>query len=336
MLPPAMGIASPLPSSTLILLREEPAAGEPFSVLMLERHGSITFPGAHAFPGGVLEEHADADAPGASLPASQRWAPSGEGDAPTEALPYWIAAMRELFEELGILLARRDGRLLEEPLGSAHTALRARVLAGEPFAAVLAEAGLVPATDELYYLARWITPIANPRRFDTRFLVGRMPAGQEALRRRDRDGELRLVHAACRAHGLSGGPYRAHPADGPDARRPLPFSLGRRRARRRGAARGTRRDARAGPGRDADRHPLPRQHRERRSSPRAGSSCATGAGDRPTIDAHGSAWWLLVSRAAGRSPGRRPRSEPGPPDDSREHAPASGLLLPASGLLRQA
>jgi 8-oxo-dGTP pyrophosphatase MutT (NUDIX family) len=180
MLPPAMGIASPLPSSTLILLREDPAAGEPFSVLMLERHGSITFPGAHAFPGGVLEA-ADADAPGASLPASQRWAPSGEGDGPTEALRYWIAAVRELFEELGILLARRDGRLLEEPLGSAHVALRARVLGGEPFAAVLAEAGLVPATDELYYLARWITPLANPRRFDTRFLVGRMPAGQEAL-----------------------------------------------------------------------------------------------------------------------------------------------------------
>ena len=180
MLPPAMSIASPLPSSTLILLREEPAVGEPFSVLMLERHGSITFPGAHAFPGGVLEA-ADADAPGASLPTSQRWAPPGEGDSRAEALPYWIAAVRELFEELGILLARRDGRLLEEPLGSAHVALRARVLGGEPFAAVLAEAGLVPATDELYYLARWITPIANPRRFDTRFLVGRMPAGQEAL-----------------------------------------------------------------------------------------------------------------------------------------------------------
>jgi len=175
-----MGNALPLPSSTLILLRDQPAGAEPFSVLMLERHGSITFPGAHAFPGGVLET-ADATAPGASLPASQRWAPSGEGDGPSEALPYWVAAVRELFEELGILLARRDGRLLEEPLAPTHVALRARVLAGEPFAAVLAEAGLVPATDELYYLARWITPSANPRRFDTRFLVGRMPAGQEAL-----------------------------------------------------------------------------------------------------------------------------------------------------------
>jgi 8-oxo-dGTP pyrophosphatase MutT (NUDIX family) len=170
-----MGAAVPLPSSTVILLREEHAGGEPFSVLMLERHGSITFPGAHAFPGGVLEA-GDADCCGATLPVRQRWAEPGLGDGAAEALPYWIAAVRELFEELGILLARRDGHMIE----SSDAALRARVLGGEPFASVLADAGLVPATDELYYLARWITPVTNPRRFDTRFLVGRMPAGQEA------------------------------------------------------------------------------------------------------------------------------------------------------------
>jgi 8-oxo-dGTP pyrophosphatase MutT (NUDIX family) len=170
-----MGVAVPLPSSTVILLREEPAGGEPFSVLMLERHGSITFPGIHAFPGGVLEA-GDVDCCGAALPTRQRWAEPGEGDSAAEALPYWIAAVRELFEELGILLARRGGRMIE----SSDMGLRARLLAGEPFAAVLADAGLVPATDELYYLARFVTPVTNPRRFDTRFLVGRMPAGQEA------------------------------------------------------------------------------------------------------------------------------------------------------------
>src|SRR4029434_6699859 len=76
-----------------------------------------------------------------------------------------------------ILLARRDGRMVELP----DATLRARLLGGEPFTSVLADGGPGPAADELYYLARWITPIANPRRFDTRFLVGRMPAGQEAL-----------------------------------------------------------------------------------------------------------------------------------------------------------
>src|SRR5437016_6375006 len=173
------GASSPRPSSTVILLRDEPGA-EGFSVLMLERHGSIAFPGATAFPGGVVDA-SDADAPGAGLPATQRWAPPGEGDRPPEALAYWVAAVRELFEETGILLAARDGRLLEGPLAPELAALRARVAAGEPFAGVLASAGLVPATDALFSFARWITPGTNPRRWDTRFLVARFPAGQEPV-----------------------------------------------------------------------------------------------------------------------------------------------------------
>src|SRR5437016_13747772 len=105
------GASSPRPSSTVILLRDEPGA-EGFSVLMLERHGSIAFPGAHAFPGGGVEPP-DADAPGAMLPSGQRWAAPGEGDRPPEAIVYWMAAVRELFEEVGILLAKVRGRPLE-------------------------------------------------------------------------------------------------------------------------------------------------------------------------------------------------------------------------------
>jgi 8-oxo-dGTP pyrophosphatase MutT (NUDIX family) len=174
------GAAAPRPSSTVILLRDEPAGDGPFSVLLLERHGSIAFPGAHAFPGGVVDA-ADAAAPGASLPAAQQWAPPGEGDRPPEALAYWVAALRELFEEVGILLATQDGRMVEGRLPPELAALRAPLHQGEPFAALLGGAGLVPATDQLLYFARWITPVANPRRWDTRFLVGRMPRGQEAV-----------------------------------------------------------------------------------------------------------------------------------------------------------
>jgi recombination protein RecT len=170
----------PLASSTVILLREEGGTGEPFSVLMLERHGSIAFPGATAFPGGVVET-SDADAAEARLPALQSWAPPGEGDCPPAALACWMAAVRELFEEVGILLAARDGRIIEGPLPPEITALRPRVLAGEPFARALARVGLVPATEYLFYLARFITPVTNPRRWDTRFLVARLPAGQEPV-----------------------------------------------------------------------------------------------------------------------------------------------------------
>jgi 8-oxo-dGTP pyrophosphatase MutT (NUDIX family) len=171
--------ADPRPSSTVILLRDEDGGGDPFSVLMLERHGSIAFPGAHAFPGGIVDA-SDTDAPGATLPADQRWAVAGEGDRPPEALAYWVAAVRELFEEVGVLFATRDGRVVEGALAPEVSALRARVFDGEPFARALAEVGLVPATDRLFYFARWITPIANPRRWDTRFLVARTLPGQEA------------------------------------------------------------------------------------------------------------------------------------------------------------
>jgi 8-oxo-dGTP pyrophosphatase MutT (NUDIX family) len=169
---------------------------------MLERHGSITFPGVHAFPGGVVEA-GDAAVAGAMLPGAQAWAPLGEGDQPAEALPYWIAAVRELFEEMGILVAARGGRLVGGPLDDGLVGLRRRLLAGEPFAALLAETGLVPATHELFYFARWITPRVNPKRFDTRFLVGRVPAGQDAVV----DGTETVSHewltpaAALRAYG---------------------------------------------------------------------------------------------------------------------------------------
>ena len=171
-------MSTPRASSTVVLLREE-RGGEPFSVLMLERHESIAFPGATAFPGGVVDPH-DVDAPGASLPADQAWAAEGEGDRPPDALAYWVAAVRELFEEVGIVLARCGDRPVLGPLAPDVAALRARLHAGESLAGVLSGAGLVPATDALYYFARWITPVANPRRWDTRFLVGRLPDGQEA------------------------------------------------------------------------------------------------------------------------------------------------------------
>jgi len=162
----------------VILLREDGAGRDPFALLLLERHGSIAFPGAHAFPGGVVDA-TDADAPGARLPEAQRWAPPAEGDCPPEALSYWVAAVRELFEEVGILLAEREGRLVDGPLAAEVAALRARMLAGEPFGPLLAAAGLVPATHRLFYFARRVTPAANPRRWDTRFLVAAAPRGCE-------------------------------------------------------------------------------------------------------------------------------------------------------------
>jgi 8-oxo-dGTP pyrophosphatase MutT (NUDIX family) len=146
---PSGSPASPLPSSTVLVLRDAPDGASPFQVLMVKRHGSVTFPGVHAFPGGVVDP-GDERAPGAALPADQRWAEGGGGDTEATALPYWVAAVRELFEEVGILLAMRGGRLLEGPLPRELAAARERLHGGESFAALLERAGVVPGTHLLY------------------------------------------------------------------------------------------------------------------------------------------------------------------------------------------
>jgi len=169
--------AAPRPSSTVLLVRETPDGAEPLAVLMLERHGGIAFPGAHVFPGGVVEE-GDSEFAAARLPANQCWAPAGEGDCPPQALCYWVAAVRELFEETGILLADRNGA---RPSSAEAAALRVRLAAGEPFGKLLALEGLLPTTDRIFYFARWITPVASPRRWDTRFLVTQAPPDAEAV-----------------------------------------------------------------------------------------------------------------------------------------------------------
>ena len=152
----------------------------------------------HAFPGGVVDP-GDHEIAGARLPADQTWAPAGEGDTPGDALPYWVAAVRELFEEVGILLAAGDDRPAARDRCRPSSPRCATALhAGESFGPLLAAHGLRPATDELYYFARWITPQQNPRRFDTRFLVGRMPSGQEACADGTETVQLRVAHAARR------------------------------------------------------------------------------------------------------------------------------------------
>jgi len=147
-------------AATVLLLRDGPQGVE---VLMTRRSLSASFaPGAYVFPGGGIDA---ADAQGHAL-AQRR---PGQSD---EHLTQAIAAIRESFEELGILLARRaDG-----------TAADASDLARlDRHAALLPQCqaqGLTLAADEVFVLARWITDRDLPRRFDVPFLVARMPHNQ--------------------------------------------------------------------------------------------------------------------------------------------------------------
>ena len=85
------------------------------------------------------------------------------------------AAIRELFEEVGILLARKGRRFARD---RDSKMVRSRVEGGQSFFAALRELGLEPAFDRLIMFARWVTPAQVRRRFDARFFLARVPSGQ--------------------------------------------------------------------------------------------------------------------------------------------------------------
>jgi 8-oxo-dGTP pyrophosphatase MutT (NUDIX family) len=135
-------------------------------------------PGMLVFPGGSVDA-ADAD------PAVPWDVPVDRAEAPALA-----AAVRETFEECGVLLARdRTGRApdADELASPAWEERRIGLAEGRvPLATVLTQAGLAAAASALHPWARWITPEFERRRFDTWFYLARVPSGQEP---RDLGGE---------------------------------------------------------------------------------------------------------------------------------------------------
>ncbi|PWW47959.1 recombination protein RecT [Melaminivora alkalimesophila] len=160
--------ATPLNAATVLLLRDAPHGASTLEVLMTRRSAKASFvPGAYVFPGGGIE--AQDAAPEAHALADRR--PAQTGERLTEAL----AALRESFEELGILLARHaDGRW-------ADAADIAALDRHAPFAAQVAARGLRLAADAMYPLAHWTADRNLPKRFAVPFLVARMPPGQEPV-----------------------------------------------------------------------------------------------------------------------------------------------------------
>jgi 8-oxo-dGTP pyrophosphatase MutT (NUDIX family) len=158
------------PAATILMLRDEPA----FEVLMVKRHHQIDFAaGAIVFPGG--KTHAGDDNPA--------WEDRtlGWGGSLPHKRPLRIAAIREAYEEAGILLARHlDGA----PFRGDDRAAAAREDVGKdrrPFLDLINELDLYLDLEALTVFARWITPPISPRRFDTWFYVARAPADQLAL-----------------------------------------------------------------------------------------------------------------------------------------------------------
>jgi 8-oxo-dGTP pyrophosphatase MutT (NUDIX family) len=160
--------ATARPAATIMLLRDGPAGIE---VFMVVRHHAIDFAaGALVFPGGRVEE-SDHELAAGDCPN-----PDGLDN---EALAFRVAAIRETFEECGVLLARPRGsdRLIDAAtLKRLEDQHRAALNAGSiGFDAVLGSEGLVPAPDLLVHFAHWITPSHQPKRYDTHFFLAEAP-----------------------------------------------------------------------------------------------------------------------------------------------------------------
>ena len=158
--------AAPRPAATILLLRDSDAGPE---VLMTRRSLSASFaPGAYVFPGGAV------DANDAS-PRAREFSRT-RGDEGDEILAYATAAVREAFEELGILLAHGGGA---ERI--ARLAARLRRAHDADLLGQIAAHDARLALDEVHWFSHWITDRDLPRRFDARFFVARMPAYQQPV-----------------------------------------------------------------------------------------------------------------------------------------------------------
>jgi 8-oxo-dGTP pyrophosphatase MutT (NUDIX family) len=166
---------APRPASTTLLLRNRAGKGE-IEVFMMVRHHQIEFnSGALVFPGGSIDQ-GDRE-----IAANSDFYDGGDGlDA--SALSFRVAAIRETFEESGILLARsKSSRMPIDAKRAAEIAAAYRVPLCEgktTFLNVLAENGLLLALDELIPYAHWITPEGMPKRFDTWFFLAAAPPDQ--------------------------------------------------------------------------------------------------------------------------------------------------------------
>ncbi|HZJ38537.1 MAG TPA: hypothetical protein VFD18_05135 [Chthoniobacterales bacterium] len=177
-------------ASTAVLVRPEPSGG--FEILLTRRPPEMRFLGGYyVFPGGTV--HADDYNPtmlsrchGLSGTEAQRILDCGHG--PEEALGHWVAAFREVFEEVGVLLCVTEkGETLQLHNSAKNDRIelaRQRIVAGDlKFENFLVAENLFCDLPRMRYFDHWVTPEIYSMRFDTRFYIAVLPSDQTALTR---------------------------------------------------------------------------------------------------------------------------------------------------------
>lgn len=155
------------PAATIVLLRDGDSGLE---ALLLRRHRSSGFvPGAWVFPGGRV----DAGDSGPSLYERLRGMPNPHVPEPG----FWTAGLRELFEETGVLLARHHGQWVADAASDRRIESFRRSLMDGTIAIgeMLEEMDAVLDASDMVHTAHWITPVVEPRRYDTHFFAARLP-----------------------------------------------------------------------------------------------------------------------------------------------------------------
>jgi 8-oxo-dGTP pyrophosphatase MutT (NUDIX family) len=192
-------------AATVVLVRDRPR----LEVLMLRRTPRAVFsPGASVFPGGGVDPADRAPELQQRLVGSDDRAVSAEMSLPHGGAGFKVAAVRESFEEAGLLLAR-DART-GQPIDVRDAASRAEVARWrhelnahrQSFADVLGAADAVVDTRDLHVFAHWLTPLGAPRRYDTWFFVALAPDGDDGVHD---DNELVASEWARPADALARG-----------------------------------------------------------------------------------------------------------------------------------
>jgi 8-oxo-dGTP pyrophosphatase MutT (NUDIX family) len=192
--------APALPSATVVLLRE---GGQHPELLMVKRRAGDAFGDSYAFPGGVVD-HDESNAHG-RIDGKTAAEANAVLEVSHDGLDYYSAAIRELFEETGILLARNiDGEWAS--VTPELQDLRIEVDKGRlPWSEFLESRGLRIACDALHYFAHWETPLVQPKRWSTRFFLAKLPAGQDATHDGSEVTDIRWLSAGEALAGARDG-----------------------------------------------------------------------------------------------------------------------------------
>lgn len=174
------------PAATVMLVRDHPLNG--LEVFMLQRTMSAVFAkGMYVFPGGRVDAADDTSELQSVCDDLSDERASVILGVKSGGLAYWIAAIRECFEEAGVLLARPENgqhplRFDDETVAERFAHARHHVHdASLSLVELCRRERLRLITDTMHYVSHWITPVGEPRRFDTRFFLAQMPEGQEPL-----------------------------------------------------------------------------------------------------------------------------------------------------------